>query len=577
MKRLLTLLILLGLISTAHADEVSTQRALSIAQRVLGDATRSSDVVVAWDSSLFSTTRVEVVEPTFYVVRPTSGPGFVIVSGDDVVAPVLAYSTTYYAPTMTLLPRNFEAWLRYVDTTVRRAREQGVKQSSATAELWAEEYKPVGALMLNTARWSQMAPYNYFCPLDNGAYSLTGCTQTAMAVIMKHHRWPESAKGVTQPYTTMYGLPVPARDLNHAYDWDSMLDSYVEGYYTTIQATAVAVLMADLGHAFKAEYTANDTAAMPDMMSLYQNFSYSPASHIVTRGGHSDSYWKSMLRGEIEANRPVFYAGYTSDWAGHAFVIDGVDDNDYFHVNWGWGGVYDGFFLIDNLILGEEYLFDTEHWAVFGMHPLRDGEIDNWISLYSTGLNVEPREFISGEQFTIRSISYANFSQLDFKGYMRVGLADLNGEFKSWVSESFSVDLGVNYATSEQYVSAIINDNIEQGDRLYVYYKSNTSEKWFRMRGSVESASDEVIVKYPPIGDNTSLSFDRSSGLVVVEYDDDVKSALYLLSSSVESGVTITRGRMTIDTRCLSPGVYTIYLVREGVEDKRISFQLNRD
>jgi hypothetical protein len=97
------------------------------------------------------------------------------------------------------------------------------------------------------------------------------------------------------------------------------------------------------------------------------------------------------------------------------------------------------------------------------------------------------------------------------------------------------------------------------------------------MRGSVESASDEVIVKYPPIGDNTSLSFDRSSGLVVVEYDDDVKAALYLLSSSVESGVTITRGRMTIDTRCLSPGVYTIYLVREGVEDKRISFQLNRD
>lgn len=568
---------MLGLISTARAGEVGTQRALSIAQRVLCDATRSSDVVVAWDSSLFSTTRVEVVEPTFYVVRSTSGPGFVIVSGDDVVAPVLAYSTTYYAPTMSTLPSNFEAWLRYVDTTVRRAREQGVKQSSATAELWAEEYKPVGALMLNTARWSQMAPYNYFCPVDNGAYSLTGCTQTAMAVIMKHHRWPESAKGVTEAYTTMYGLPVPARDLNHAYDWDSMLDSYVEGYYTTIQATAVAVLMADLGHAFKAEYTANDTAAMPDMMSLYQNFSYSPASQIVTRGGHSDSYWKSMLRGEIEANRPVFYAGYTSDWAGHAFVIDGVDDNDYFHVNWGWGGVYDGFFLIDNLILGEEYLFDTEHWAVFGMHPLRDGEIDNWISLYSTGLNVEPREFTSGEQFTIRSISYCNFSHLSFKGQMRVGLADLNGEFKSWVSEPFSVDLGVNYATSEQYISAVINDNIELGDRLYVYYKSNTSEKWFRMRGSVESASDEVIVKYPPIGDNTSLSFDRSSGLVVVEYDDDVKAALYLLSSSVESGVTITRGRMTIDTRCLSPGVYTIYLVREGVEDKRISFQLNRD
>ena len=576
MKRLLTLIFALCLFASAHAGVVSPERAAAIARGVLGDVTRGGDVVVAWDSSHFAQTRVELTAPTFYVLTPQCGPGFVIVSGDDATIPVLAYSTEYYAPQRGALPRNFESWLRYVDASVRYARERGVKMNEATAELWAEEYSPVGAVMLNTARWSQVTPYNNFCPIDNGSHSLTGCTQTAMAIIMKHYGWPERAKGVTEAYTTKYGLEVAARDLNHAYDWDNMLETYVEGKYNDVEAAAMATLMADLGHAFKADYTANDTAAMPDMLSLYQNFSYSPASHIVTRNNNSDSYWKGVLRREIESGRPIFYAGYTSEWAGHAFVLDGVDDNDYFHVNWGWGGVYDGFFAIDGLMLGEEYLFDTQHWAVLGMHPLRDGEIDNWIVLSSTGISVEPREYKRGESFNIKSVSYSNFSQLSFKGKIRVGLCDQSGELKSWVSEPFNVDLGVNYATSEQNISAMINDDIEPGDRLCAFYQSNTSDKWFRMYGSVESARDEVVVKYAPIGHSTSMSFDRASGRLVVEYDDDVKSALYLLGEYVDSGVTITKGRMTIDTKYLSKGAeYTIYLVREAVEDKSIVFKLN--
>ena len=553
---------------------MSPSVAKSIAQEVLG-VTRSGDVAVAWDSSVLGTTRSADMTPTFYVVSAQSGRGFVIVAGDDAIAPILAYSTQYAAPMAEVLPPNFEGWLRYVDSAVRFAREHDVVADKATAKKWSEGYKPVAATMLNTARWSQNEPYNLECPIDGDAHSLTGCTQTAMAIIMYHNRWPERAKGTTEAYTTKYGLDVAARDLNHAYDWESMIETYIEGEYSDTQAEAVAVLMADLGHAFKAEYTATDTGAMPNMLALYQNFGYSHASTITTRNAFNTDSWLSKLRRDIESGHPIFYAGYTAEWAGHAFVLDGVDANDYFHVNWGWGGVYDGFFMIDNLTLGEEYLFDTQHWAVFGMNPLRGGEVDNWLTLTNKGLAVSVNEFERGKPFRVEPIPMGNYSQLDFKGEVRVGVCGIDGELKSWATEAQKFDLPSFYATSCDAMNAVVEDEIMAGDRLCAFYRSNGSDKWFKMQPHVDNASAEVVLKYAPIGDMTSMSFDKESGLLIVKYEDDVKSALYMLGSYVESGVSITKGRMVIDTKSLSKdAAYTIYLERKDVEQKSIVFTL---
>ena len=567
-------MLVLASMSVVEAKEVSPSVARSIACEVLG-VTRGGDVAVAWDSSVLGVTRSADDAPTFYVVTSESGRGFVIVSGDDAIAPILAYSTLYAAPSSEVLPPNFEGWLRYVDSAVRYAREHNIVAGKAIAEKWSEGYKPVAATMLNTARWSQVAPYNNECPIDNDAHSLTGCTQTAMAIIMYHNRWPKRAKGTTEAYTTKYGLEVAARDLNHAYDWDNMIETYVEGGYNATQAEAVAVLMADLGHAFKAEYTATDTGAMPNMMSLYQNFGYSHASTITTRNTFNTDSWLSKLRRDIESGHPVFYAGYTAEWAGHAFVLDGVDANDYFHVNWGWGGVYDGFFMIDNLTLGDEYLFDTQHWAVFGMRPLRDGEVDNWLTLTNKGLVVSTKEFERGKPFSVEPIPMGNYSQLDFKGEVRVGVCSADGELKSWATEPQKFDLPSFYATSCDGMNAVVNDEIVEGDRLCAFYRSGGSDKWFKIQPHVDDACAEVAMKYAPIGDMTSMSFDKESGLLVVKYEDDVKSALYLLGSYVETGVSITKGRMVIDTKSINrDATYTIYLERKDIEQKSIVFTL---
>ena len=575
MRRLFILLLATAAtVCGAVAKEVSPERALRVATELFGDATRAGGVELRWDSSALGSTRTEGSAPTFYVITPSSGVGFVIVAGDDAVRPILGYSTTYSIASVELLPANFEGWLRYIDTTIRKVRSDGIVANDVVAQLWSEEYKPVGAKMLNTARWSQLAPYNNHCPLDGDAHSLTGCTQTAMAIIMYHHRWPLHAKGVTESYTTAKGIYVPARDLNHAYDWDSMLETYVEGGYSDKEADAVAVLMADLGYAFKAEYTAVDTGAFPDMLALYEKFGYSPASNITVRRNFSNDYWVAMLRREIEASRPVFYAGYTSEGAGHAFVLDGVDDNNYFHINWGWGGLCDGFFAVDNLTL-QQYLFDTQHWAVLGMHPMRNGEVDNWLYLTSAGLKASTTTFERGVEFDISPISVGNYSQLTFNGEVRMALCNAKGEIKSWVAESQRLELPAMYGASCDRMKAVITEEIKEGDRLSLFYRSDSSEKWFKVEPYTESACSEIVVKYAPIGNTTSMSFDKITGELVVDYDDDVKSALYLSGEYIEAGVTINKGVMRLDTKQLQRGAtYTIYLERKGVESKSIMFTL---
>lgn len=549
--------------------------ALDIARGVLGDATRSADVVVAWDSHTLGTTRSGDA-PTFYVVTPTSGEGFVIVAGDDRVAPILAYSTRYAIADEDMLPPNFEGWLRYVDGAVRYARENDIAADEATARLWSEEYKPVDATLLNTARWSQYLPYNKYCPEDDGALSLTGCTQTAMAIIMHYNRWPERAKGKTEPFTTLAKhIEVPARDLNHKYDWDNMLYEYVEGEYSDAEGDAVAVLMADLGHSFQADYSAIGTAALPNNVAMYENYGYSPSCYYAMRDYYSAESWNALLRSEIDANRPIFYSAYTADEAGHAFVLDGYDANDYFHVNWGWGGMSDGFFKIEGLIL-EEYVFDTMHWAFLGIHPVRDGEIDNWIYLSAPGMTTQTKEFETGVAFVIEGISIANPAVINFAGELRVGVCDIDGEFKSWASEAIPFALDSGYATSVVNISAVVNGEIVSGDRLRTFYRTEGGNKWHSMMPYADNTQWEIVLKHPSIGETTSLKFDKTTGVMTVTHDEDVKAALYLLGSIVESGVTTTSRTMTIDTTQLNrKDLYTIYLERtDGSESKSYTFTL---
>lgn len=75
---------------------------------------------------------------------------------------------------------------------------------------------------------------------------------------------------------------------------------------------------------------------------------------------------------ELEAGRPVVYAGYISSGGGHAFVIDGINADGYFHINWGYGGQYDGWFDLQVLTPQESPLEPTFEGTVMGLNHMQE-------------------------------------------------------------------------------------------------------------------------------------------------------------------------------------------------------------
>jgi hypothetical protein len=83
-----------------------------------------------------------------------------------------------------------------------------------------------------------------------------------------------------------------------------------------------------------------------------------------------------MLKTEINAERPIFYAGYdmsTSPYSGHAWVIDGYNSSNQFHCNWGWHRQNNSsdWYLLSALNV-DGYSFNDGQSAILNIYPLLD-------------------------------------------------------------------------------------------------------------------------------------------------------------------------------------------------------------
>ncbi len=230
------------------------------------------------------------------------------------------------------------------------------------------------ATTMETAQWNQGDPYNRKTPKIGKDSTLTGCVATAMGIVMKYHEYP--AKAVNPPAKNTYKVgdnEVSATITYGAYDWDNMLDTYTKGNYTDAQADAVATLLFHCGVNVEMEY-GTDASAANNMLSakaLRDVFGYSPEIRFLCREAYRWKEWKAMLREELDNGYPVLYDGVDSseDGGGHAFVCDGYDEKDYYHINWGWGGYANGYFAL-NLLAG----FKDDNNMITHIRPEATGE-----------------------------------------------------------------------------------------------------------------------------------------------------------------------------------------------------------
>jgi len=223
--------------------------------------------------------------------------------------------------------------------------------------------------------------YNKYCPsistdlwyLNN--HAAVGCVAVAVGQIMRYWRWPYAA----QVPTTVGGS---TKELKF-YNWDLMpLRLYNSSSLS--QVNEVAGFLRDLGYDLGMNYGESSGCSDGDAMETFVNFGFD--ENTLTYGKKiSTSGWTNIMHNEIAAGRPVYYSGCDSFFGtdGHAFVLDGYDAGDLYHVNLGWGGGSNGYYFIDTITAGGS---SFSHWqaAIWGIQPAQSNCTSLTVSSVST-------------------------------------------------------------------------------------------------------------------------------------------------------------------------------------------------
>ena len=285
----------------------------------------------------------------FYVFNHTttttgdnSGNGFVIVSADDLAPALLGYVDNGEF-NYTDAPDAMKWWLTQYEQAIGQAARTG-KAISRQNE--AQTDRPAIPHLMQT-QWAQGAPYYNLCPTLSSRRCVTGCVATAMAQVMKYHRWPEQGTGSNTYWWNNGGKELSADFSSTTYQWDNMLNNY-NRLYLPAQSTAVATLMYHCGMATGMQYNpdGSGTTDFTVAPAFINYFGYDKALSLQQRMFYTDDEWEDLVYNELAEGRPVYYSGVTKQNEGHAFICDGYSGDGLYHFNWGWGGSYDGSFAL---------------------------------------------------------------------------------------------------------------------------------------------------------------------------------------------------------------------------------------
>ena len=360
--KILIILTLFGLLfCRMAANPVDEQTARQIASKVMElSAPLQADVL-----PLHVPHASETLEPAYYVFTGTDRKGFAIVSAEDAVAPILAYAPDARIEEM---PDNMLAWLEHIGQQIQHAHQIRLRPSEAVRQQWNNVSLHKDVVLLQTAQWGQNAPYNDECPSANGQHAVTGCVATAYAILMKYYEYPLQGRGITQAYSAG-NLYVPSRDLEHTYDWKEMPLS-LDQNSSDAARKEVARLMADVGAAFELAYGLDETSGSLGKWEVFKHFDYA-IGDTKYRNLVTDEEWNATLQAELDRKRPVLYRGENSKKYGHAFILDGYTSDGYYHVNWGWSGSYNGYFLL-NALSKDDWNYSDNQSVMLSCAPMPD-------------------------------------------------------------------------------------------------------------------------------------------------------------------------------------------------------------
>lgn len=365
----LCLIILVSGYYYSYSAEVSIKKARNIAKNVYFE--RINLVKEVTYNSIVFTEEFSVDEGSntiYYIFNVGEDEGFVIISADDIVYPVLAYSFRGSLDPYNQ-PPNAESWLKRYKDQIIYAKENQLPASEKVSDIW-EKYSDYSisdspksmmqVLPLVTATWNQGGYYNDSCPPDpngSGGNALVGCVAVAMGQIMRYHESPLQGSGYHSYLHPTYGL-LSANFGATTYNWSAMPDD------VNSPNPAVAQFLYHCGVATDMNYGpyASGTVSANAKNALISYFGYANSTDIDYKQGYTEEKWNQLLRTELDALWPMYYAGTdVQGMSAHAFVCDGYQGNDHFHFNWGWGGWSDGYYYTSDLSPGSSDFNANQH------------------------------------------------------------------------------------------------------------------------------------------------------------------------------------------------------------------------
>jgi len=522
-KTTLMLGLLLWICSSAFAQSVTVDEAITVCNRFLSEKypqTSQKAPAIALQETI-TNDEGEVALYRFSI----NDNGFVIVSASKTTPPVLAYSFDQnfeLIPPVKDLFHLYKNEIRFAEKSKLAAKPKAAAQWQhyLDANFTPKASKGVVTGPLLTTLWNQNKYYNTYCPWDADAGSYydwrvpNGCVALASAQILNYHRYPQHGTGAVSYFPPGY----PRQTVyfgQHTYHWDAMTD--VPNSY----ANEIAKIAYHFGVAIQMAYTADGSGAQTAeaKQQFAQTFGYDQSITSYYRGNYLDTVvaqYIQILKDELDTRRPIYYSGCTSSYSScHAYVVDGYDDADRFHVNFGWGGSANGYYAIDNFVGGSEN-FDYGSEALLNIFP--SGAV--------------PSTYCQGHQRNTASFGYVADGSPTAKPYQANPDCSWMVAVPSALDYTFEIDrLDLN--PNIDYVTIYNGPTEESGVKVTLTGNTIPSE-------SYTVNADSVLIKFTSTGaaeTNTHLGF-------LIKYS----TSLPTRSCSVQTNVTDWNGTITDGT-----------------------------
>ncbi len=495
MEKLFTCLMLfLALVSQAVAERIPEQEAYKVAQQFFA----TGKMMAPGGSQVAQQLQLTHTSAAYYAFNRGEGNGYVLVAADDRFSnEVLGYADkgTFDVDNM---PANMKWWLSQYDSALQAAQQGTLKPQrlelpqipekvtlSKAAKSSAQAGRTTIAPMLSSS-WGQGEPYNLMCPTYEGERCVTGCVATAMSQIMYYHQYPTKGRGAKRYVWKVNDVTQKTLSISfsaHTYNYAAMTDTYGAGS-STESRNAVAQLMYDAGVSVEMGYTPQESGAYDRdaAIGLVENFQYDKSSVLLQRNYYEDEEWVEILYTSLANDGPVYYSGQ-SQQGGHAFVCDGYDDG-YFHINWGWDGNSNAYFLLDPL---GGYSYSQS--ALINLTPAKEGS-DYTPLMYCTD------DFVSEESgYTNYALFLGGFYNFGISTReMTLGIKVVNKVGAvSWIASDATQDIE-SYTGYGGFYFDLSNFPSAAGEYLvYPAYRDEVTGIWYEMRTPISSSKRYLI------------------------------------------------------------------------------------